>query len=193
MSSGFVIISTSLELSRESCECVRRHPSEIRQPRNGRTTYISTEQDGTFHKCPRGKVGTFLLDRQVAVAYFHHVHVVMRIEVNRGQIENVLLHDRFYVLPSWAGIGTWSPQSRPESCLTTIPRTSNLLACARNDPMSAQLSMPHEQQADGPRTTRAPQVQTSASPQMQRLNSIGGSFLAMAALTRTTQVSWYAR
>ena len=112
MSSGFVIISTCLELSLESCACARRDHSTIRQPKNGGTTYITTEQDGTFHECPRCKVGTFLLDRQVAVAYFHHVHVVMRIKVNRGQVENVLLDDRFYVLPSWAGIDTGSPVGR---------------------------------------------------------------------------------
>ena len=142
ISSGFVMISTCLELSVESCPCVRHHHSAIRQPRNGGTTYISTEQDGAFHECPRCKVGTFLLDRQVAVAYFHHVHVVMRIEVNRGQVANIFLDDRFYVLPSWADIGTGSPRGR--FCLTTIPRTSNLLTCATNDPMSARLSMTHE-------------------------------------------------
>jgi hypothetical protein len=112
MSSGFVIISTCLELSLESCACVRRDHSAIRQPKNGGTTYITTEQDGTFHECPRCKVGTLLLNRQVAVAYFHHVHVVMRIKVNRGQVENILLDDRFYVLPSWADIDTGSPVGR---------------------------------------------------------------------------------
>ena len=144
MSSGFVIISTCLGLSLESCACARHDRSAIRQPRNEGTTYVATEQDGTFHDCPRCKVGTFLLDSQVAVAYFHHVHVVMRIKVNRGQVENVLLNYRLDVLPRWADIDAGSPRGRQEPCLTTIPRTSNLLTCARNDPKSAQLSMTYE-------------------------------------------------
>jgi hypothetical protein len=58
--------------------------SEVRNRRKGEITHISTEQDGTFHECPHCKVGTLLLDRQVAIANFHHIHIVVREEVNRG-------------------------------------------------------------------------------------------------------------
>ena len=108
-------------------------------------------------------MGTFLLDRQVAVAYFHHVHVVMRIEVNGGQVANVFLDDRFYVLPSWADIDTWSPRGRLVWS-ATIARTSNLLACARNDPMSARLSMIRITGRWSTYDTSAPSPDLSLSP-----------------------------
>ncbi len=51
---------------------------------------------------------TFLLDRQVAIADFHHIHIIVREKVNRGQVVNVLAHDRLYVLPGRANVGTVS-------------------------------------------------------------------------------------
>jgi hypothetical protein len=57
------------------------------------------------------------LDRQVAfaVADFHHIHVVVREEVNEVQVLNVCPHDRLYVFPGRADIGTGSSQGQPES------------------------------------------------------------------------------
>jgi hypothetical protein len=84
---------------------------------NERTTHISAKQDGTLHKRPHRKVCAFLLGRQVAVAVadFHHIHVVVREEVNGGQVLNVFLDDRLYVLPGRADIGTGSLQDQPGS------------------------------------------------------------------------------
>jgi hypothetical protein len=54
-------------------------------------------------------VSAFLFGRQVAVADLHHVHVVVREEVNRIQVLDVYLHDRLYVLPGRADdLSTWS-------------------------------------------------------------------------------------
>ena len=58
--------------------------SEVRNQRNERFTHISAKQDGTFHECPHRKVGTLLQNRQVAIADLHHIHIIMREEVNRG-------------------------------------------------------------------------------------------------------------
>jgi hypothetical protein len=57
-------------------------------------------------------VSAFLFGRQVAVADLHHVHVVVREEVDRIQVLDVYLHDRLYVLPGRADdvFGTWSMQ-----------------------------------------------------------------------------------
>lgn len=60
-------------------------------------------------------MGPLLLNRQVAIANFHHVHIVVRKEVNRGQVSNVFTDDRFYELPSWTDVGTVSSQVKPES------------------------------------------------------------------------------
>lgn len=51
-------------------------------------------------------MGTLLLDGQVAVADFHHIHIVVREEVNRGQVVNVFTDDRFYVIPGRADVCT---------------------------------------------------------------------------------------
>ena len=51
-------------------------------------------------------MGTHFLDRQVAIADFHHIHIIVRKEINRGQVVNVFTDDRFYELPGWAGVDT---------------------------------------------------------------------------------------
>jgi hypothetical protein len=82
-SSTFVMILMSSELSSESYTCPMLAFSKVGRQGNGSTTHLSAEQDGAFHEHPRSKVCTFLLDRQVAVADFHHIHIVVRKEVNR--------------------------------------------------------------------------------------------------------------
>ena len=89
-------------------------------------------------------------------------------------------------------VGLTSAQGhhRVSQSLATIPHTSNPLARARSDPIFVRLSMAHKRRTGRSHTTRAPQVQTRASPQIQRLYCIGGSLLAMAALTwKTGQLS----
>lgn len=87
--------------------------SEVRQCMKRKFTYISAEQNGAFHECPHGKVGALLLDRQVTISNFHHIHIVMCKKVNRGQVLNIYTHDRFDVLPGWASIGVRSSYAGP--------------------------------------------------------------------------------
>jgi hypothetical protein len=68
-----------------------------------------------------------------------------------------------------------------DQSLQRMLRTLNLLTCARNDPEYTDLSI-IKHIADSRRTTRAPHVHTCASPQMQRLNWIGGILYAIALL-----------
>ena len=58
--------------------------NEVRIQRKERTTHISAKQDGTFHECPHRKMGTLLRNCQVAIADFHHIHIIVREEVDRG-------------------------------------------------------------------------------------------------------------
>jgi hypothetical protein len=86
--------------------------SEVRQCMARKMTYVSAEQNGAFHKRPHGKVGTLLLDRQVTISNFHHIHIVVCKKVNRRQVLNIYAHDRFDVLPRWASIGMRSSYTK---------------------------------------------------------------------------------
>jgi len=76
---------------------------------NRKITHLRTQQDWTFHERPNCEVCTLLLNRQISVADFHHVHVVVREKVDRGQVVDVCLDYRFYVLPSRADVVTGLP------------------------------------------------------------------------------------
>jgi hypothetical protein len=60
-------------------------------------------------------VRTLLLDRHIAITDFQHIHIIVREEVNRGQVVNVFANDRFNVLPGCADVDTASSQVRLES------------------------------------------------------------------------------
>ena len=70
--------------------CILRYVTDL----TGRgITYGCSDQEGRLHGCPEGKVGSLLLDRELAVAHFQHVWVVAAVKVDAVKPEGVQVED----------------------------------------------------------------------------------------------------